>query len=546
MKPARTKHSFLVVFFILFICFSFSKTKAATVTNISSVYKYGQNFLTWTNPAPNSDKYYYLIFRRKKSFGKFNPGDLNNITAFNDYSNPLNVHDAQNSPFFIGYVRGNSSLNSRATDVYHANNIYMSKNFYFFIPTNQYNKLDTPSANLQQLDQSRGLFVNTTDKNGDYYYLVLVWNQSSSVLDKSDFNLGATQILVADEKVEIPWVYFQNQKNPDFKNINNGSLGKSVFVYTMFVSNMKTGNYAAGYQEMVNRRTGYLPFCFAAVAKGNASTNSHFMTVNFHGGGGSFLENDFKIQNDEIELTVDDWLPNSSNDYDNSGFFGYNEEFDVYNKPSFIPPLLSGSGNKLYTSTRILNTISFLKANGVYLNPSVSKKKWTVDGSRIYGKGTSMGAGGLMIIAQISPSTFAAVQLAVPKFNAGFIDNDNPSDQDCEGWNYCHLARLQRDSMFGCVTFSGDPNFNNDPLYSPLLCPGCSTNPQNVNLFTDWPAPGSGQKTYNIADAGFMAIFNSDNSADLPLIFAVNGRHDCMVGWQEKVKGNWNGMSLAP
>lgn len=142
-----------------------------------------------------------------------------------------------------------------------------------------------------------------------------------------------------------------------------------------------------------------------------------------------------------------------------------------------------------------------------------------IDSRRVYLAGTSMGAAACVMVSMLYPDRFAAAELVVPKFNFAQL-----TDWQGALYNFSSgaLKRQEADRKWGDVTTS---NLNTD-LDDPL-------------------APGLTLRIYQATKADTMAHLNHTRS--LPIIFAVNGKNDEVVGWTEKLayydsaEANWQG-----
>ncbi|HUM47979.1 MAG TPA: T9SS type A sorting domain-containing protein, partial [Chitinophagales bacterium] len=95
------------------------------------------------------------------------------------------------------------------------------------------------------------------------------------------------------------------------------------------------------------------------------------------------------------------------------------------------------------------------------------------------------------------PSRIAAVSMTVPKFDLSFLNDPDTTNN----YNAGKPGRLRVDTLIGTVA---------------------------TNLMTNL-----GVKTYDLVNGGWLANQHADDN--IPLLFAVNGKRDTMVGWAEKI-----------
>src|SRR5205814_52100 len=109
----------------------------------------------------------------------------------------------------------------------------------------------------------------------------------------------------------------------------------------------------------------------------------------------------------------------------------------------------------------------------------------------------SAGASGAFFSSLSYPERIAAAGLKVPKFDLSFLHDPDTTNNYNEG----KPGRLRVDTLLGTVP---------------------------VNLPTNL-----GQLTYDLLNGGWLAHQHANDN--LPLLFAVNGKNDTMVGWAEKI-----------
>ncbi|MBX7107987.1 MAG: T9SS type A sorting domain-containing protein [Chitinophagales bacterium] len=260
---------------------------------------------------------------------------------------------------------------------------------------------------------------------------------------------------------------------------------ETVDIYTTFYSTKR----AVG--EALQNKAGYISLDFA-VNPHFSGEGLHAIEVFFHGGGEDFLWNMQKPPGNLIQIGMEDILPNEESDLG----YGSNENYDFYKD----------------------NTENQVPVTGINYDYQQEITKLTIDwalmhfpadSNRIYLKGTSMGAGSAFMYAIAHPEKIAAVFLSVPCFNYSF---EHDYDPDC-ALNEGNQARLDGDIKFGTV---------------------------NSNLMSNKGIP-----FYNAVNGGW--IIHAYREKNFPMIFAINGKHDEMVGWTEKtifydsVKANHTG-----
>lgn len=329
-------------------------------------------------------------------------------------------------------------------------------------------------ADIAPLDAGRGLFVATTAAGGSYYYAVTV---TVGAVEYTAFETGKNTLgapvaeVVADPQPVLQTSYIEPVR------------GNTVSVYTQFL----TGLSSATYPVMTN--AGSYPVCFAITEPpviDTDSTKKHPLIVRMHNGPGNYLDHvDTKLPFNTWQLSLDDHLPNT--DY-RTAWFGYHEDYDITDDNNPVPATCTVVG---YTTKRVIHTLDWTQAH------------FNIADSMVYLDGNSMGAAGALITLMLHPDRFAAAQLVVPKMN--FAELDDWQDTLYDFWDN-GPKRLETNKRWGLVA---------------------------TNLPTDVFADGDELHIFDLSNAGFMAGFNVDRS--LPIIFAVNGKNDDVVGWTEKL-----------
>lgn len=261
--------------------------------------------------------------------------------------------------------------------------------------------------------------------------------------------------------------------------------GEMVDIYATFYSTKR----AIG--EALQNRAGFIAFDFA-VNPHFSGDDPHAVEVFFHGGGEDFLWSMQKPPGNLILLGMEDLLPNEESDLG----YGSNENYDFYkdNTENEIPT--SGINYDFQQEITKL-TIDWIL------------RHFPADSNRIYLRGTSMGAGSAFMYSIAHPEKIAAIFLSVPCFNYSFLNDYDPI---C-ALNTGNHARVDGDIKFGTVS---------------------------SNLYAN-----TGIHFYDAVNGGWM--IHTYQEKNYPMIFALSGKHDEMVGWTEKtifydsVKANHTG-----
>lgn len=391
---------------------------ATPVNTFTATYKNGQVFCTWTNLSSTGVEYH--LYRSP---------------------NPI-VHgsDLENCQY-LGAVRDSSSLNKHLSEV---------ESQYYFLKTDS---LASP------LDVNVGLFVATSQQNGNFYYALTT--EISSVEDTTIVQGENSLINPVLEFVVRPKLVYQTSLN-----VNN----HLVDVYVLFASFSAT----VLFPQMVN--VGSYPFNVALYRSG---VEPHPLTIRLSGGGSNFLSGIASgAAPNEYRIGTDDWLPNE----ESSTWFGYNDHYDIFSNHN--PPPVVGV-NHDYALERLEYTIDWAIRN------------LPVDSNSIYFSGVSAGASGAFFSCITNPSRIAAASLKVPKFDLSFLNDPNATNNYNDGMP----GRLHIDTLLGTVA---------------------------TNLPTNL-----GASTYDLLNGGWLA--HQHKNDNVPLLFAVNGKQDTMVGWAEKI-----------
>jgi hypothetical protein len=225
---------------------------------------------------------------------------------------------------------------------------------------------------------------------------------------------------------------------------------------------------------MVN--VGSYPFNVALYRSG---IDPHPLTIRLSGGGSNFLSGlATGLAPNEYRIGLDDWLPND----ESSSWFGYHEQYDIFSLLNSPP--VSGL-NHDYAIQRLEYTIDWAIRN------------LPVDSNSVYFNGVSAGGSGAFFASLTYPSRIAAASLKVPKFDLSFLNDPEITNNYNEGMP----GRLRIDTLLGTVS---------------------------TNLLTNLGIP-----TYDLLNGGWLAHEHTNDN--VPLLFAVNGKRDTMVGWAEKI-----------
>ena len=338
-------------------------------------------------------------------------------------------------------------------------------------------------SDVDPLATTKGFFVATTPENGTYYYAVTVlYDGTEYTTLEANKNSTATGVV---ETVADPQPVLQCTIVDPVATKNN-----VVHVYTQFL----TGKSQPAYPIMTN--AGCFPVCFALTEPPAADTDpskKHPLIVRMHTGYGNYTDHvTAKLPFNTWQLALDDFLPNSGG---RTGWFGYHENFDITSDDNANP--LSGI-IRSYTLKRIMHSLDWTLAT------------FNIADSMVYLDGGSMGAAGALTVAMVYPDRFAAATLSVPKMNfAELLDWQGLAYNFYQDAFDTAAKRAEFNTYWGTVA---------------------------TNLETDVPDPADAGETlsiYEVRDCNVMATRNYERS--LPIIFAVNGRSDDVVGWTEKL-----------
>jgi len=253
-------------FGFLFLIISVS-AQAQPVTNLQTVHRRGQTFLTWDNLARTGVTYRVYCSNAP-------------IIRASDLT-------AQRR---LGAVGDSTSYNRRLSS------ILGEPNFF---------RIDSlaPALSFQ-----KGLFVHTTTAAGRYYYAVTTMINAR---EDTTLTIGVNTLATAlVENLGRPSPIWQRSVRQNARIFE---------VYTHWASPVGHANYPAMSSAVS------VPFNFGLQRKGAAAL--HPLLVRFHGGEGNFLRATGTSNAEEWILSPDDNLPNSTGI---SAWYGYHETYDIF------------------------------------------------------------------------------------------------------------------------------------------------------------------------------------------------------------------------
>ncbi|HET7224131.1 MAG TPA: alpha/beta hydrolase-fold protein [Candidatus Eisenbacteria bacterium] len=309
------------------------------------------------------------------------------------------------------------------------------------------------------LDSTRGLYVVTVPASAIRYYCVTA--ESSGRGEDRSFDLDQNTTLVAVTETVAP-------PRPIYQRTLTLTDGTNMDVYSLWASTTDL----PGFPAMSNR-----PGAFdCGIVRGG--TNGALM-VRPHPRGGDFLQGDAGSgMAGEWRLALDDpWMNRDGNSF----WYGWHENYDPEN--GYNTPPTSGVVRD-YTWQRVLYTLLW------------ARRTFSVDTTRVYAYGYSMGGIGSIFLALRRPDLFAGVMSIIGKMDFAFEADPNPASE----FNPGGPLRDVTDKMWGPV-----PN--------------------------DLPTP-EGTGVYQQLDGNFLLA--QDEQSGVPPILAFNGRNDFVVGWGEK------------
>jgi hypothetical protein len=245
-----------------------------TVTDLRSLFKNGQTFLTW-NSLPNKKITYYIYH------------SLTPITKESDI----------NKANFLAKVESNSTLNKRLSEL-------LGKNIYFKI-----DDIGNP------LNDTKELYVHTPTLDGPYYYAVTVLVNDKII----------PTVILGENSLKNP-VYEKIEPVSAVYQLSIDTMGFKQNIYTHWVNKFENIFYPA----MTST------YCFAynfSVIEKSKKANSPLIVALHERTGNLFTNSKGTSNPDEIILSPDDYLPN---DILHSYWFGYHQNLNIFN-PSETP-----------------------------------------------------------------------------------------------------------------------------------------------------------------------------------------------------------------
>lgn len=308
----------------------------------------------------------------------------------------------------LGTVGDRSSFNERLSDI-------LADTTTFYVIQN-----GSPA-----LTESQGLFVHTTNTDGNFFYAVtsVVSNVENTILTGGQNTLSSA----VSETVSAVQPVFQRTFTRN---------GRTYESYVHWTTNVGNANYPA----MANRAS--FAFNFGLQKRGTAST--HSLLISLHARGGNFVNNNGTSDANEWILSLDDYIPNEIR---NTFWYGYHENFD----------LSTGLG---------------FPTTGTVPDYTVRRAKWViewvlnsqpVDQNRVYMMGGSMGGVGSFFLSLKMPDRIAAIYTVVPKFDFSFLTDPNPAN----AWNAGSPERLIGDRLWSSTNVNL-PSSDGIPIYDRL------------------------------------------------------------------------------
>ena len=380
------RSKFAIIFCLLFFISLFPDSAfGQNPTDLQAANRNGQTFLTWNEIATAGAS--YNVYRSTDPF-----------------VNPSQLTDANR----LGTVSDSSSFNERLSDI-------LNNPTTFYVIQN-----GSPA-----LTESQGLFVHTTNEDGNFFYAVtsVVDNVENTVLTSGQNTLSNA----VSETVSAVQPVFQRLF------IRNGRIYES---YVHWATNVGNANYPA----MANRAS--FAYNFGLKKRGTAAT--HSLLVSLHARGGSFVNGNETSDPNEWVLTLDDYIPN---EIQNTFWYGYHENFD----------LSTGLG---------------FPTDGTVPDYTVRRAKWVIewvlttqpiDQNRVYMMGSSMGGLGSFFLSLKMPDRIAAIYMVIPKFDFSFLTDPNPANV----WNAGSPERLVGDRLWSSTDVNL-PSSDGIPIYDRL------------------------------------------------------------------------------
>ena len=313
------------------------------------------------------------------------------------------------------------------------------------------------------LGPDQGLCVLTPIANGRTYYAVTAQH---GPLEPED------RVLIAGvNSLTRPVGERVGKPEPVFQRVLENRFVRPL-IYTLWTTDTPTTMFPA----MAN--VSGVPFDLAMVPQPTFARPS--LLVAMHARTGNFLQGIFGTGTPgEAVLTLDDPVNNSDA---NTFWYGYHEGYDI--NSNFNPPPTAGMVHD-YTMRRVIYSLEW------------AEQKFSIDRTRVYAYGFSMGGIGSTLLAMRRPDLIAAVMTVAAKFNFSFITDPNP----LSGFNPGNSLRGAADRLWGSID-------------------------------ADLPS-SDGVSIYHALNDGWVAGAMAPVAA--PPIIAFNGKNDLTVGWAEKI-----------
>lgn len=440
-KITNYKRTMIAFSLFSFVYLLVTSANADVVTNLKARYHQGQVFLTY-KLVPGSDIQY-------RAYQSANP-----------IASQIDLKQAQD----LGYVLGDSGCNERYANVKAKKTKYLEicdteNEIRFKIPTKNGNS-------TEEVAEEYGLFVVTLNSSSPKYYAITtqVHGEDQDYAIKPGKN---TLLSPIGGPVVKPQPVFQNNitTQPTFDNyVIYVTKTFNDFFPTMTTAGSYGYNFTVGYQDTTG--------------------SPKPLYINLHGGGGSFLDNQFFLSNDPDVAVInpDDYVPFTSSNIKKGSstlWFGYHQTFDVF----------FGLDQKPETGMVMDYT---LRRTNYLMDWATDDSDLGIDPDRIYVKGISAGGSGAWQTGLAYPEKIAAIRAS--KSTWIFIGGAS-GDED-------------KNKMFGAVSAKLPTNLT-------------------IHGYENIPY-------YDFVDAGYMLGTVYKNHS-VPVLIALNGKKDKTVGWEPMI-----------
>lgn len=311
------------------------------ITDISAFYQSGQVFITW-DETPGSG-FRYRAYRSANVIDEL--GDLTAAT-------------------YLGEVDDLTSENLRQTGL---------------VGSPQFFRLTDLGTSLTA---AQGLFVDTVDADGGFYYAVT--SVANSVED--------TTIILGNNALAAPIAATVATPRPVLQATTGA--GGNTRHYAHWVSNRDAPSALAMWNQPSRA------FNFRVIHSAGFPDPRPLM-VKFHARGGNYQQPAESTHPESVIFAPDDWIGQAP---DNTFWYGFSPNFPT--SPDGSAPVND------YTVRRVIAEIDWVQAN------------FPCDPERVYASGGSMGGIGSVFFAYRYPDRFAAVHTTIPKFDFGCQDNN--------------------------------------------------------------------------------------------------------------------------